>query len=1499
MSISDYVNDLNNSSSSISYLDSSLRRQVQLPLALSWYTGSGTTDPNNLYTDDPSLYFVYSGGWHQTAISSQNRDRYNGITITLLEGGPVYAYVQAADNVFRVGQKFYGAPYTTSGEAGSEELILSTFYTDTPENPNTLAMELPSPGTYKIVFPSATDSEAFVVSHSGVGSYRVSQIIPRRAVQAYDIDVNSIKAYHVTASLIDTISLRVSDSIVVGPELIGAKSIDGSKIVDGTLSGVLIANGTVTGNKVLAGTISGVLITASSITGGNIAANTITADKVTTSFVDTIALQVSNSIVVGPELIGVKSIDGSKIVDGTLSGVLIANGTVTGNKVLAGTISGVLITAGTITGDRIAATTISGSLLTAGTITFDKIASNTLTSGQIADGTITGQKIVSGTISGVLITDNAITASKISANTITGDKIVANTISGALITAGTITADNIATRTITADRIVLSGIVANLLGPEAVTAAALASGAVISGKLAANSVTANNVTAGIIQGYHVAADTITGANIFAATISGSLMTAGTITFDKIASNTLTSGQIANGTITGQNILAGTVSGVLITDGTIAASKITANTITASQIAAGTITATQLAANTITASKIAAGTITTTEIAANTITASDIAAGTITATEIAANTITANKLSVNQLDAVAANMGTLTVNSGITIGTDGYLWAGAGSAATPTTGLKIYTSDGISRLTTFSGGIAQVDIASDGRLYAGSGQSLKLDFAGVTFKTAVSGVVVSNARTGIVTTLTTAYPPKNNLIKFHPYYVETTAGTSVFYEDASDSVLAFFESTQLYKTNGSSTSNSYKGAKTRIRSGWLPSESGLTTAWTGVNDSVLDLESNASTYAGLNLSTGTETSRASITLSGQQFGDYSYIDVNAKFITINPTKTDFNNPTFKVTNPATIVTFEGATTVNNTLTAGNTTISGTLNVASDFKVNTDKFTVAPATGNTVVAGTLSVTGAASASNLSGSTSGTNTGDQIMPIYGDGADGAVTFNGSSTYNFATYASAVYTLTRDVWATTVNVSSGYTVITAGYRIFATTSIYAAGNIHNNGSAGSGITAGAGGLAGFFKEGRAGAAGLGTAIGGSDGSVNPTPTANTWVGGLGGRGGQGYSNRVSYNGGLILSTNLTTPANADGGSKVTSNIVNYLNRYVVGATNWQMTPSVGGGSGAKSALGTSATSGAGGGGGGIVFLAAPTITCSAATISADGGAGGNAAGTGGNFGGGGGGGGGIVAYVCKTDSGTYTANGGAGGTSVIGTNGTLSTAVSNGTATTIDASNVLAITPTRPIVKGSLYILAFHLNSTGGTTSTGVNSITGGGISWNNASTRVTFSTIATPVRVLEVWWGIKTNATSASEPDFVDDATIKVYLNEATTTQRVILDEIQGINENQPIAGNNATNVTNSAATLTVTLPSSPTANSLVYSVFARSGGTAITAGTGNTALNIQSNGPQLTSQVSSAQQANAQSHTTASAIAGVSLEITKSTAGQNGSYGWNGKVIRLYG
>jgi len=291
----DFFQNISSTGNPIEYADTVQRYQTQLPLGISWPTVTGSLNPSDLYTDDTSLYMYYPSGVNKTAIAIQQRDRYGGITFTLVSGS-TNLYIQASEYFADSNPAFISSPYTVSGEGGTN-LISASYLSDTPENPQNYWINLPNPGTYKVVFPNPVISTAFSVTHSGSSPYVFSQMLPRKSVGSYDIDVNSIRAYHVTASFIDAVAIQVSDSIVVGPDLIGAKSIDGSKIIDGTISGVLIRDGSVTGNNIFAGTISGVLIAAETIRADNIAVSGITADRLSVTQLDAVAANMGTLIV--------------------------------------------------------------------------------------------------------------------------------------------------------------------------------------------------------------------------------------------------------------------------------------------------------------------------------------------------------------------------------------------------------------------------------------------------------------------------------------------------------------------------------------------------------------------------------------------------------------------------------------------------------------------------------------------------------------------------------------------------------------------------------------------------------------------------------------------------------------------------------------------------------------------------------------------------------------------------------------------------------------------------------------------------------------------------------------------------------------------------------------------------------------------------------------------------------------------------------------------------
>jgi hypothetical protein len=269
------------------------------------------------------------------------------------------------------------------------------------------------------------------------------------------------------------------------------------------------------------------------------------------------------------------------------------------------------------------------------------------------------------------------------------------------------------------------------------------------------------------------------------------------------------------------------------------------------------------------------------------------------------------------------------------------------------------------------------------------------------------------------------------------------------------------------------------------------------------------------------------------------------------------------------------------------------------------------------------------------------------------YGDGSDGAVTFNGSSTVtlpngNTIVPSSNVYTLPRDISCTSITINVGVTVVTAGFRILCQGTLSNSGTISWNGNNASGQTAGAALASGLLGGGGAGAQGGPISNPGNSASTvtnaYPPISATAATGGL----GSGIAGTTCAGGSGGGSGGVVSGGN--GGALTVMGIVHgaaTLPTAVSGrsADNTQWNPSSGGGGGA----GNSGTGGGGGGGGGTIVIAAGTFA-GTGTISANGGNGAN----GGTNGGGGGGGGGIIIVVFGTGGGgqTITANGGSAGT-------------------------------------------------------------------------------------------------------------------------------------------------------------------------------------------------------------------------------------------------------
>jgi hypothetical protein len=279
-----------------------------------------------------------------------------------------------------------------------------------------------------------------------------------------------------------------------------------------------------------------------------------------------------------------------------------------------------------------------------------------------------------------------------------------------------------------------------------------------------------------------------------------------------------------------------------------------------------------------------------------------------------------------------------------------------------------------------------------------------------------------------------------------------------------------------------------------------------------------------------------------------------------------------------------------------------------------------------------------------------------------VYGDGSDGTVTFDGSTTVLGIPPSSSTYTLTRDLYLAAGTINSGVSIITAGFRIFCAGTLTNNGTIKWNGasSANNNGAVGCNNSNASINAATSPAVGQNGASGTSGAGGSATAQSGQYsIGGAGGNGGAGSS-------GAAGSGSAITGAPPVGAGSIRHVPTAVLGNFVVSGSSGLTFKNVygGGGGGAGGGDGTN-LGGGGGGGGGVVVVIARVIT-GTGSIQARGGDG-NTRVTG-NVGGGGGGGGGVVIVVSSSVSAgaitgqTIDANGGARGTGVgTGSNGVV----------------------------------------------------------------------------------------------------------------------------------------------------------------------------------------------------------------------------------------------
>lgn len=145
----------------------------------------------------------------------------------------------------------------------------------------------------------------------------------------------------------------------------------------------------------------------------------------------------------------IESLDGEKIIDGTIGTEKLVDGAITASKFADGVINAAILTDGSIETSKLADGAVVTANITSGAVTEEKIGENAVTNTKIMDGEVITAKLKNQSVSDEKLAVNAVSTDKIKDLNVTEEKLASNAVTTAKITNGSITTSKIADSSVT------------------------------------------------------------------------------------------------------------------------------------------------------------------------------------------------------------------------------------------------------------------------------------------------------------------------------------------------------------------------------------------------------------------------------------------------------------------------------------------------------------------------------------------------------------------------------------------------------------------------------------------------------------------------------------------------------------------------------------------------------------------------------------------------------------------------------------------------------------------------------------------------------------------------------------------------------------------------------------------------------------------------------------------------------------------------------------------
>ncbi len=274
-----------------------------------------------------------------------------------------------------------------------------------------------------------------------------------------------------------------------------------------------------------------------------------------------------------------------------------------------------------------------GVVATGNTINTSLLEDLSVTTGKINNLAVTAAKLASDAVETAKILDGAVTSAKIQTSGITGSNVSAGAIDTVHLATSGVTLIKMAANSVGTIQLVDSGITQAKLAADAVATINLVASGITQPKLAANAVATINLVDSGVTFAKLSSDSVNTINLVASGVTQAKLAADAVATINLVDSGITQPKLASGSVATINVIDSAITLAKMASGSVNTAQLVDSGVTQSKLASGAVNTINLVDSGVTQSKLAADAIATVNIVDSGVTTAKLASGAVTISKL--------------------------------------------------------------------------------------------------------------------------------------------------------------------------------------------------------------------------------------------------------------------------------------------------------------------------------------------------------------------------------------------------------------------------------------------------------------------------------------------------------------------------------------------------------------------------------------------------------------------------------------------------------------------------------------------------------------------------------------------------------------------------------------------------------------------------------------------------------------------------------------------------